>query len=314
MTAIDDVVDLESAIDDLYRGALDTFTTARNDLAATLRKAGRRAEADRVKALTRPTASAWAVNQVWWRVAPVFHAFLDAGAAERAAHRAFASGRVADVRSAASQRERAVAAAVDAAAGALGRGGSADARFRIAGTIEALASGGVPAGLVPGRFTRDLQSTGLEALGGSGAAASSAPNPSPRPSLVRAPSAVPSQASTNADTKRAARRRAERMAEAEARLASVDAALQLASRDVRSTTTALEEAQAAHAAVVAHTEDLERQLAGARDAVATARRALGEATKAASEAELRHARTAREMAGVRQEMADLRAADEPRTP
>ena len=39
-----------------------------------------------------------------------------------------------------------------------------DVQYRIAGTVEALASSGVPEGEAPGRLTRDLQSSGLDAL------------------------------------------------------------------------------------------------------------------------------------------------------
>ncbi|MCC7125349.1 MAG: hypothetical protein IT178_10910, partial [Acidobacteria bacterium] len=63
----DDVRDVEAAIDALYQGPLDGFTAARNALAAALKKSGDKAGAERVKALAKPSVTAWAVNQAWWR-------------------------------------------------------------------------------------------------------------------------------------------------------------------------------------------------------------------------------------------------------
>ena len=65
-TARAPAADLESAIDDLYQLPLEAFVAERNALATAVRKAGDRAAADRVKALAKPSATAWAVNQAWW--------------------------------------------------------------------------------------------------------------------------------------------------------------------------------------------------------------------------------------------------------
>jgi hypothetical protein len=50
--------------DRLYALPIEEFTSARNDAATELRKAGRRDEADEVKALRKPTAAAAAVNRL----------------------------------------------------------------------------------------------------------------------------------------------------------------------------------------------------------------------------------------------------------
>jgi DNA-binding phage protein len=50
--------------DRLYGLPIEEFTSARNDAAAELRNAGRRDEADEVKALRKPTAAAAAVNRL----------------------------------------------------------------------------------------------------------------------------------------------------------------------------------------------------------------------------------------------------------
>jgi hypothetical protein len=56
--------DLDTAVAELYRLPLDEFTGARNDLVKRLRGDDDRAEADRVKALAKPTAAAWIVNRL----------------------------------------------------------------------------------------------------------------------------------------------------------------------------------------------------------------------------------------------------------
>jgi len=58
--------DLEGRLDQLFALPLDRFVQERNALAAALRKEGRDGDASRVKALTRPTLPAWALNQVYW--------------------------------------------------------------------------------------------------------------------------------------------------------------------------------------------------------------------------------------------------------
>lgn len=54
----------EEEISQLYRLPLDEFTPERDALAKRLRKEKRRDEADAVKRLRRPTAAAWAINQL----------------------------------------------------------------------------------------------------------------------------------------------------------------------------------------------------------------------------------------------------------
>src|SRR5688500_11267390 len=56
--------DLEAEVDRLYRLPLEEFVRARDELARRLRGEGSREEAAQVKALPKPTAAAWAVNQL----------------------------------------------------------------------------------------------------------------------------------------------------------------------------------------------------------------------------------------------------------
>ena len=115
----------------------------------------------------------------WWQHRDRFQAMLDAGAAQRKAHVAWAQGHKADVRAAGEARRAAVGEVTDGAVDALGgrKAVTPDVQYRIAGTVEALASAGVPEGEVPGRLTRDLQSSGLDALTALAEAAGAAPRP-----------------------------------------------------------------------------------------------------------------------------------------
>ena len=66
--------------DRLYALPLEEFTPARNQAERELRQAGEREQADRVKALRKPTAAAGAVNLLVRSHRPEVEAFLDAAA------------------------------------------------------------------------------------------------------------------------------------------------------------------------------------------------------------------------------------------
>jgi hypothetical protein len=63
----------------LYSLPLEEFVSARDAAARELRKAGDRPEAERVKALRKPTVAAWAVNQLARRERMKLRALLQAG-------------------------------------------------------------------------------------------------------------------------------------------------------------------------------------------------------------------------------------------
>ncbi|KYF69318.1 hypothetical protein [Sorangium cellulosum] len=101
------VVD-EDEVDDLYKKPLGDFTRARDDLAKRLRQAGDKAAAARVKALRRPTAAAWTLNQLARRYPQRMEALLDAGERLREAQQgALAPGGAQELREA-SQGHRAI--------------------------------------------------------------------------------------------------------------------------------------------------------------------------------------------------------------
>src|SRR5258706_14631447 len=58
---------LDDYIDDLFKLPLTEFISARKALAARLKKNGLVSESEGVKALAKPSISAWTVNQLYWR-------------------------------------------------------------------------------------------------------------------------------------------------------------------------------------------------------------------------------------------------------
>ncbi|MGH3081152.1 MAG: hypothetical protein ACRDNH_08465 [Gaiellaceae bacterium] len=78
---------------DLYGLPLEEFTKARDGLAKELRRAGKKEAADEVKALGKPSVSAWTVNQLARRHPQETKALVKAGDELRKAQRAAVGGR-----------------------------------------------------------------------------------------------------------------------------------------------------------------------------------------------------------------------------
>jgi hypothetical protein len=78
---------------DLYGLTLEEFTKAREELAKELRSAGKKEAADEVKALRKPSVSAWTVNQLARRHPQETKALVKAGDELRKAQRAAVGGR-----------------------------------------------------------------------------------------------------------------------------------------------------------------------------------------------------------------------------
>ncbi len=101
---------IDEQIDKLYQLPLEEFTAARNALA---KEAG--PAAAEVKALQKPPLAAWAINQVYWRGRPAFHALTASASALRNAHTAVVSGKRGDLRAAGAAHEEALEAVLKAA-------------------------------------------------------------------------------------------------------------------------------------------------------------------------------------------------------
>jgi hypothetical protein len=174
--------DLDAQLDVLYATPLAEFTAARNALAKSLDAAGRTDDAARVKALKKPSASAWAVNRLALSEPGLLASLVASGERLRA--------KPSDLRESMRERREAVTAATKAAERALtgaGHAANADTQRRISATLEAIATWGeTPGGPVAGRLTEDVPAPGFDeiaALGLMGAAVSrgkaAAPPPAP---------------------------------------------------------------------------------------------------------------------------------------
>ncbi len=259
-----------SEIDALYRLPLEEFTSARNALAAQLKKAGRKAEADEAKALTKPSVSAWVVNQLYWRHRGLFDKLLEAGDRMRRAQAAPGDG----ARDAANARREAVTALSKIAEGLLlggEHGATRDMLRRVTTTLEALSScGSLPNAPRAGRLTDDVEPPGFEALLGIAVAG--------KKRLTAAPPAPKQAPQSAAHAKKAAlaEQRAAQRAEEERKkaIAANKAAAQDAERALKAAKKQAERAAAQLEAAAARVKALEAEAKEAGAAVASAERAL----------------------------------------
>ena len=152
---------LEDELDALFKVPLTEFTVARNALAARLKKAGNRDESDRVKALSKPTLSAWSVNQLYWTHGDAFKELIATG-------KRFAKAD--DMRAMLNARRDAISALTRHAAELLrdtGHNPTPDIIRRITTTLEALSAySSVSDAPIPGRLTADVDPPGFESLAG----------------------------------------------------------------------------------------------------------------------------------------------------
>jgi hypothetical protein len=213
----------DDPIDALFRLPLTEFIGARKELAARLKKNGYADEAQGVKALAKPSISAWTVNQVYWNHRDEFDELISTGQRFRKAQ---ASGKMANMREALDARREALAQLSDLATEILRDGGhnpSLDVLRRITTTLEALSSlASFSDETTPGRLTQDIDPPGFDSFG------SLTPSATPKPTPVKAvpKKAVPKKA---VSASASARTKQERTAAAEAghredRQAKIDAA------------------------------------------------------------------------------------------
>ncbi len=163
---------VNNEIDALFKLPLAEFTGARNTLAAQLKKGGRGGvggEADLVKALVKPSISAWAVNQLYWNHREAFDRLLESSGRFQKAQSSRHAGKLADMRGALDARRKALSQLSDLATSLLrdaGHNPTLDTGRRITNTLEAMSvypsSSDAPR---PGRLTHDVDPPGFEALG-----------------------------------------------------------------------------------------------------------------------------------------------------
>jgi hypothetical protein len=160
--------ELENEVDALFKLPLAEFTGARNALAAQLKKSGRGDEAVVVKALAKPSISAWAVNQLYWNHREAFDKLIESGEHFHKAQTSRGGGKVADMRAALDARRETLTHLSDLASSVLrsaGHNPSPDTIHRITTTLEALSVYASSAGGPRlGRLTHEVDPPGFESL------------------------------------------------------------------------------------------------------------------------------------------------------
>jgi hypothetical protein len=153
----------DERIDGLYALPRERFTAERNALAAELRAAGHGAAAAEVKALKKPSAAGWAVNQLVRAEPDLVEALLGAGGELRQAHRQAASGRGAsELRAAAEAERQAIERLLARAPAVLGTAPSPALREAIRNTLHAASSDDVAREMVSaGRVLDEMRAVGL---------------------------------------------------------------------------------------------------------------------------------------------------------
>ncbi|MEO6317629.1 MAG: hypothetical protein ABIP36_02485 [Acidimicrobiales bacterium] len=146
--------------DALYALAPETFVAARNALAKQLRKESRKLDATTVLALRRPSAAAWALNQVARTEPALVTRAIEAGVELRAASEGAGAGDPSGLRAATKTERQAANEVVQAAAAHLG--GRVDAqRSALLATLRVAALDGD----VAGQLERGVLSTDHEQPG-----------------------------------------------------------------------------------------------------------------------------------------------------
>jgi hypothetical protein len=281
------ISELEAAIDRLYQVPLAEFTQARNALAAESKAAGDKDGAARVKELTKPSAVAWAVNQLYWRDRERFDALALAMAELAAAQReALGGGGAAALKDATRRKVERLQAAARAAERRLvasGAAGGAAVVQRLSATLEAMTTPRPPGTTAPtpGRLVTELQPAGFDvALGLGGLDLPPVPARGPDPIAPRVAAED--------------ERRSERV-----RLQQAEFEVARLRREASAAERAVEQAESRAAAAKADVAQFEARLAKARDqaeektaAENAARRALAQ-----SHAELAAAQAAMDTLG-----------------
>jgi hypothetical protein len=146
-------------LDALFQTPLAEFTKTRNALA---KAAG--ADGDAIRKIDKPTAAAWAVNQIYWRHRRIYDRLVRTSSRVRAAHALILKGKRVDlaplellhravVKEASARARERLAAVGDAATAATIKA--------VEETLQAL-----PVTGPPGRLTGPLGPIGFDALGG----------------------------------------------------------------------------------------------------------------------------------------------------
>ena len=255
----------DADVDRLFQLALAEFTGARNALAAQLVKAGRKEAGEAVRALAKPSVSAWAVNQLHWRHRKDLDALLDVGERFRNAQAAQLAGKDADLRPLLEARREASARLARHAATILREAGhqpTPETLRRVTTTLEALAAYGASAdGPSAGHLTADVDPPGFDALAGlvSGVARRPAARDTARVLPLRRRPETTGRGASATETRLHEERRA-RQAEAQEAVRAAEVALRGARRTESDAKASLERAATRARSAAREKERMEKEL------------------------------------------------------
>jgi hypothetical protein len=160
---------LKNDEDALFKLPLADFTDARNKLAARLKQGGSANDASLVKALGKPSISAWAANQLYWNHREAFDQLVTAGQHFRQVQMSGLAGKAAEMRATLDARREALSQLSDLASSLLlasGHNPTSDILRRTTANLEALsAHAALRDGPSPGRLTHDVDPPGFESFG-----------------------------------------------------------------------------------------------------------------------------------------------------
>jgi hypothetical protein len=233
----------EDAVDALYGLPLDEFTPRRDELVKELRGAGKRDEAAWVKALRKPSATAWLVNQLARTQKSDARQVLDSGDALRAAQERALSGKGGrdDLADAAEEHAAAMRALLAKAPGLLDRQGASPSNTTLERAAETLRA--IPlddearAGFAAGRLTREHRAAGL------GFAAPGAPHRPSKATPAKPKKAPKDEGKAAAAAAKEAERRAKEREEARALVKQARALQRARQRDASELERDLKQAQ-----------------------------------------------------------------------
>jgi hypothetical protein len=282
---------LDAEIDRLYGLPLDEFIAQRDALAKRLRGGGEPEAGAAVKALRKPTAGAWALNQAVRRRRAETDALLATGRRLREAHESLLTGGDPAVLREAMEEERSLTASLadcaEAIASETGKSGPA-LRDRVRATLHAAAvEDEAREELAAGRFVREREAVGLGTFGAADPDAPPAARPDRRAtgggrrsSTTQARRPAREQRSSGSAERRATRERPAPKRRAPADTAPAesarDAQLEEAERLLAEARAALGAAEADHAATISRAEAAREALDEAEQAEREARRVLRE--------------------------------------
>jgi flagellar biosynthesis GTPase FlhF len=276
-------------IDALFKLAPPEFVAARNALAARFKKAGRPDAANRVKALPKPSISAWTVNQVYWRHRIEFDKLLATGERFRRAQASRLTGSGPDIRGLLNERREVLSEISRLAAAILQKsGGSSPAGVmrRVTATLEAISAyGSLPGAPRAGHLVEDVDPPGFEALAALVPRVGDA-TPIEAPSRVLAFQKEAPAASRKAKSRQDTRRNEQQR---QAQLAAARAARQKAERALADARKLVETSQAVLKKAATLAKETEKDMVAAEQrlqkAASTAHEARQRARRAAVEAE-----------------------------